>query len=183
MMRARIRNLEWSVEVTHKGSAASYVAHAVPENLWDRTTSTFFCPHSKFHVSAALVHADVNNEPGVTLLVVIDRRSGPFARLVDWTVDGPKWKAWLFQERHAWEPPTWDDLRYQMGDCVDRLAESVVIQPPTYDPGRPPLYVRASLAHREISTEGLAAGVQLPQGLLPRYRLVIDVMSNQNKMK
>ena len=143
-------------------------------------TRSFFCPHSKFHVSAALLDANVNDKRGVTLLVIIDRRAGPFARLIDWATDGALWKNFLFLKRHAREPPTWDDLRYQIGESVDSLAQSVTLKPPAYDPNRPALQATASLVPRDISLDEFPPGTQLPPNLLPRYELVIEI-TQQNR--
>lgn len=39
-----IRNLERSVKISLEGPDVNYLSHAIPENLWDRTTQAFFCP-------------------------------------------------------------------------------------------------------------------------------------------
>jgi len=176
---ARLRNLERSVKISLKGSDVNLVSYAMPENLWDWTTGSFFCPYSDFHVSAALLNIfSVNSFVHVPILVVIDRRGGSSPLLVDWVTDGDKWKAWLFQERHAREPPTWDDLRYQIGESVDSLSQFVTWKPSVGDPDRSPLMASATLIQRDISLEDfqdLPPGTQLPQGQVPRYELVIKI--------
>lgn len=168
-----IRNLERSVKISLEGPDVNYLSHAIPENLWDRTTQAFFCPPSTSHVSMALVRSSLH----VTLLVIIDRRGGVLPLLVDWDTNWRAWNAWLFQERHVRELPTWYDLGYHVGESIESLSNSVTLEPPPDDPDRSPIKATATLQQRDISLhdlQDLSSWTQLPPGLAPRYQLVIE---------
>ncbi|KAK1827456.1 HET-domain-containing protein [Podospora conica] len=176
MTVTRIKNLELSVNISPKGSAMVQVIDAIPEGLWDRTTWSFFCPHSRHYVSAALVKVSMKGAlPDVSLLVIIDRRQQICPFLVGWTAADAKWKAWLFQERHAREPPTWDDLRYQIGDSVNSLSSTLALKPVDYDPDRSEIVATATLGRGGIGRGSFPSGTDLPQPVTPLYALVIEI--------
>lgn len=161
-----IRNLERSVKISLEGPDVNYLSHAIPENLWDRTTQAFFCRPSTSHVSMALVRSSLH----VTLLVIIDRRGGILPLLVDWDTNWRAWNAWLFQERHVRELPTWYDLGYHVGESIESLSNSVTLEPPPDDPDRSPIKATATLQQRDISLhdlQDLSSWTQLPQAWLP----------------